>query len=310
MPRLHKLIDSEFEQPLEQPYSRKVSGLEEDVNYLQGSHVRIWCNTDIVTYETHYHSAFEIIYMCDGDAIVRTSDRDSILKAGDIVFISPYITHQVKFTRPSKQFILMIDVSTLSDFNLENIIKIPANSIPIFRQEDSLYESVANPIIDMINSYFTYEPFWELSVFASFLNLTVEFSKAYTAAQSPGSVKEASMPSPSNNKEHYYKFTELMQYIDDNFAEPLTLDFISSHVGFSKYHFIRLFKEYTGSTFYDYLTNKRIQHAQYLLSSDMGITDIAFSCGFNNQTSFCRSFKNIVGCPPTEYRQKLRNETI
>ena len=101
---------------------------------------------------------------------------------------------------------------------------------------------------------------------------------------------------------------ELLQYIERSYGEPLTLDDMASHVGFSKFHFIRLFKEYTGTTFYDYLTNKRIQHAKQLLASNMGITDVAFSCGFNNQTSFCRTFKKVCGCPPTEYRQNLKRK--
>lgn len=308
MAELHKLIDSDFTQPLDIPYDRKVSGLEEDVDFLQGSHVRIWYNTDIVSYDMHYHNALEIIYMYESDTLIKLTDKDILLQTGDLIFIPPYVTHQTRCLHPNKQFVIMLDVSTLSDFNLESITKLPTNSALLINKDNKIYESVCNQIIDMINEYFSYNPYWELSVFSSFLSIAANISKAHLIANTAEDKNQPSIPAPSNNKEHYDKFTELMQYIDENFSEPLSLDYISSHVGFSKYHFIRLFKEYTGSTFYDYLTNKRIQYAKELLSSNMGITDIAFSCGFNNQTSFCRSFKNIVGCPPTEYRSKLRHE--
>lgn len=74
------------------------------------------------------------------------------------------------------------------------------------------------------------------------------------------------------------KFTTVCQYIDTSFRENLTLEQAAEIAGFSKYHFSRLFKEFTGITFQEYLTRQRIRHAEELLTdSKISITDIALA---------------------------------
>lgn len=72
------------------------------------------------------------------------------------------------------------------------------------------------------------------------------------------------------------KFNEVLDYIDSHYTEELTLDNIADFSGFSKYHFTRLFKQYTDSTFYDYLIYRRIKVAEELLANpELSITEIA-----------------------------------
>ena len=101
-----------------------------------------------------------------------------------------------------------------------------------------------------------------------------------------------------------------MNYIDSNYQEDLTLEQVANYIGFSKYHFSRLFEQHTNTTFYDYLSHKRIQAAQALLTMDIPITDIAFQTGFNNLTTFCRCFKKVTNCSPSEYRNKFRTDQV
>ena len=58
----------------------------------------------------------------------------------------------------------------------------------------------------------------------------------------------------------------MLDYIDAHYTEDLTLDAVASYSGFSKYHFTRLFKQYANTTFYDYLSYKRIKVAEQLLT--------------------------------------------
>ena len=110
-------------------------------------------------------------------------------------------------------------------------------------------------------------------------------------------------------RETYIKFKSLINYINTHYMDDITLDYAASFVGFSKYHFSRLFKEYTDSTFYDYLSHRRIQSAKTLLDDEnLSITDIAFQTGFNNLTTFCISFQKIVNCSPSAYRNMLKRK--
>ena len=83
----------------------------------------------------------------------------------------------------------------------------------------------------------------------------------------------------------------------------------ANYVGYSKFHFARLFKEYSGMTYYDYQTSLKIKAVVEMLSeTDLQISEIALRCGFNNLTSLSRNFKKQYGCSPSTYRHKLKRK--
>ena len=303
MDNLHQLKPKEFLQPTTHSYSRKMEGAEEIIQYLPNSHVMIWYNTDPTSYDNHFHKCIEIIYLLEGDCHADFQTQKLDLNTGDILIIPPYMMHSVKALHPFRQFVMQLDVTPMNCFGIYSSSSSNVNDVLLCNEETCphIYTDILNNIIDIINSYFGYEPYWELETYSHFLQMIATIGKAENVTKS---VKMSD--DPRGNKLHYDKFAELLQYINANYSEQLTLENVSSRVGFSKYHFIRLFKEYTDMTFYDYLTAKRIEHAkEELAAGNKGITEIAFSCGFNSQTAFCRTFKKICGCPPTEYRQKI-----
>ena len=110
------------------------------------------------------------------------------------------------------------------------------------------------------------------------------------------------------HSEIYNKFVRVLTYIENNYSEDMDLESVAKTAGFSKYHFSRLFKQYTDSTFYDYLCSKRILEAKKLLLTNTPVTDVAFQVGFNNLTTFCRCFKKYSGCSPTQYKNMISKE--
>ena len=91
---------------------------------------------------------------------------------------------------------------------------------------------------------------------------------------------------------------------DSHCTEDITLDEISKIAGFSKYHFTRLFKQFTNNTFYKYLNQKRIELALTLLADpNISVTETAMQSGFANPSTFIRVFKAEKGCTPTEFRK-------
>ena len=98
----------------------------------------------------------------------------------------------------------------------------------------------------------------------------------------------------------------VIDYIEKNYQNQITLDEISKEAGFSKYHFTRFFKDMTGVTFLNYLNNFRISKVENALANtEISITHIAMKSGFKNIKTFNRVFKNINGCSPMEYRKRL-----
>lgn len=100
------------------------------------------------------------------------------------------------------------------------------------------------------------------------------------------------------------KFILITDYINNHFAEDLSLETVASQAGFSKFHFSRLFKQYTDSTFYKYLNQKRIEFAKSLLQDPgVSVTEVAFKSGFSSLSAFLRMFKLMNNCTPTEFRE-------
>jgi AraC-like DNA-binding protein len=86
---------------------------------------------------------------------------------------------------------------------------------------------------------------------------------------------------------------------------PLNLDQIASQAGFSRYHFIRLFRRTYGITPHQYLMQRRIEQAQALLaSSDLPITEICFEVGFRSLGSFSALFHRYTGHSPSAHRMR------
>lgn len=95
----------------------------------------------------------------------------------------------------------------------------------------------------------------------------------------------------------------VLEYIQRNYDQPLTLEDIAKQAHLSVSRLAHLFKEQIGITIVDYLTNVRIERAkQLLISSDLNCTQICFEVGYNNQSYFTRIFKQITGLTPRQFR--------
>ncbi|MEV0475771.1 helix-turn-helix transcriptional regulator [Streptomyces prunicolor] len=92
--------------------------------------------------------------------------------------------------------------------------------------------------------------------------------------------------------------------MDRDWAEPeLDLGVVAAHAGYSRYHFIRAFKEAYGETPGQYLTHRRIERAEEMLrSADLSVTEICHLVGFSSLGSFSAGFKARTGLTPSEYR--------
>jgi len=88
--------------------------------------------------------------------------------------------------------------------------------------------------------------------------------------------------------------------------DQLSLQSLAQESGYSRVHFVRMFRAATGRSPHNYLLNLRIERARELLSNPgLSLTDIALACGFSSHSHFTRVFRQFLGVTPSEYRRCL-----
>lgn len=99
----------------------------------------------------------------------------------------------------------------------------------------------------------------------------------------------------------YKRIVQAKLFIDNNSADNIDLDKISNEAYFSKFHFIRLFKQIYGKTPHQYLAKVRLEKAKQLLSKGITVSEVCASVGFESVTSFSGKFKIAYGETPGSY---------
>ena len=104
------------------------------------------------------------------------------------------------------------------------------------------------------------------------------------------------------------EFAMLLDYIEHNLSECITLDSLAKRAHFDKSYLIARFKESMGASPMRYVSHLRIERAKVLLATtDDSITQIAQAVGFSSIHYFSRFFKEKEGVAPIEYRQQRQN---
>lgn len=100
-----------------------------------------------------------------------------------------------------------------------------------------------------------------------------------------------------------------INYIDANYDKPITLNEIAKVCHLSVSRLAHVFKEQMGITIVDYITSVRIERAkQLLLATEQNCTEICFQVGYNNQSYFTRTFKDLVGMTPRQFRARNKRQ--
>lgn len=299
-----------YEQPVSNFTERSLNGSQEYVDFIPKSHLRIWYNQQTEGYASHYHNALEIIACAQEPYTVTANNHTYLLQPGDILFIPPFMLHELHGAPYGSRFIFLIGIDMLQCFQdykmLDPVFMTPYLCTPALRPE--IHPHIHELLMKMKDIYFSHDLFWETSIYLLLLDILLTIGRFHYNQNN----MEGSHAADNNQQKYYEIFAGLLNYVDAHYTEELTLEQVANRIGFSKYHFTRLFKQHTHTTFHNYLCHKRIQAAQAMLTAnrDLPVTDIAFQTGFNNLTSFNRSFNKYTNCSPTEYRNKLQHDNM
>jgi AraC-like DNA-binding protein len=275
-----------------------LNGIRETVNFKSDTHIRMYENDETEFYPNHWHAPLEIIMPLENSYPVMCSNISYDLKPGDVLLITPGALHNMGGT-PGRRLIFQ------ADFTLLHHIKELAASLTLIspalhltaENDPEIHEDVHKLMLEISDEYFGDTPLNEAAIYAKLIQLFVIVARHYSRTTAP------LINSENKQREFIERFLFVCDYINEHFDENLTLDEIADLSGFSKYHFSRLFKQFTNVSFYKYLNRKRIENAvRLLMDSQMTITDVALRCGFSSLSAFIRMFKIIRGCTPSEFK--------
>lgn len=286
---------------------RTMHSIQEFVEYHGENAVRIWYNDINANYDTHWHTALEIIVPMENWYDATIDDHDFHVLPGEILIIPSGALHSLKAPENGSRFIFLFDVAsiaTLHGFSQIEALFTPPQCISK-ATHPQIYDDVYRLLMQMKDEYFGEKEYAEISIFSLLLNLFVIIGTNHL-----NNLNFFSSMRPSKQKTYTNKFNTVMEYIDTHYMYDLCLDDVAAAADFSKFHFSRLFKQYTGFTFCDYIRHRKIRAAEELLNqSDLTVTEIAMQSGFVSLSTFNRVFRQLKHCSPTEYREKNQHRS-
>jgi AraC family transcriptional regulator len=108
------------------------------------------------------------------------------------------------------------------------------------------------------------------------------------------------------------QFPVVVDWIEQQLDEPLTLERIAGRAGLSPYHFSRLFTARMGRSVMAHVRGRRLVRAARRLCSEpeLKLVELSFDCGFESQEAFTRAFKRVFGVSPGRFRSGFAVEPI
>ncbi len=116
-------------------------------------------------------------------------------------------------------------------------------------------------------------------------------------------ISAAGTDAAGTDKLYDEKIRLALSYINENLAGDLSVDTLADRVFLSRYHFMRLFKQQTGSTVHAYVRQKRLLYAARLIREGMPVQQAAAECGFNDYSVFHRAFRESFGFRPADLKK-------
>jgi len=277
-----------------------LKGIFETVNFKTDTKVRLYVNDEYESYPPHWHAPMEIIMPVDGPYTVECAGHNFVLDEGDIIFIFPCQLHTLFAPPVGKRIIFQPDVQLLHQIKeIEGILSLMSPVQLLTPQNSpSIYGQIKDLLLEIVQEYQSSAPLSEAAIYAKLLEMLSLMGRHYTENSVQFDV------TADKRQEYTETFVGICDYISTHCSEDLTLEQMAEKAGFSKYHFSRLFKQFSGQTFYQYLSQKRIEHAEILLiSNEYSITDVANDSGFESLSSFIRMFKLQKNMTPTQFRK-------
>lgn len=285
-----------------------------------GSYSDIGCyvaryNVDERVSKLHMHEFIQINYVVGGEAIHYINGKEHTVGSGDIFVIPPMVEHRIIKKENSTAEIFELEFAPEFVFKdnkgkgvdtAEDVIVNFAYISPfLVKKEDVkpkftlgilIRRRVEEMLVEALDEYVSRKSSYEAMLSSIISRVLITVGREYEESVIDVGISQLFKAQKEN-------ISRAIEYINNNYFEPLTINEVANKYYISASYFKRLFKYFTSKTFVEYVTELRITNAvELLVKTDHTITDIAMNVGFNNVNHFNRVFKSKMGVSPLQYR--------
>ncbi len=240
--------------------------------------------------EPHWHPAPELITVLAGRFSLTVGQQRVELSAGEMLYINAEEVHSLNAQASGSQLLtVQFSPGLFDELHPAPSLTWRTHSTSQNAHDRDVFQRLFALLEQIIDNR---APFQRIAAIYLLLDALV------TAGQ------------PTRRAENSLREEEMIKkgidYINQNFDQPLTLSDVASHTGMSYSWFSRLFKKVSRHNFKEYLTLVRLNKARTLLQDTRTpITDISHSCGFQEHKYLIAAFNKYCGLTPTEYRKRF-----
>lgn len=260
-------------------------------------------------FPVHWHDEVEIIYVERGKLHVCVGQLDEYGEEGDVFFVNPRELHFMSSPDGEVDYytllfpIEFISFQTMDDLELDLLAPIRSNRLilPPKLQRVDLASEIRPLIREIIRINQNLHDMEEGEIKLSRQHMQTRIlliqilQHLYDA--------EAFEKSKINRNSEMQK--KMLEYIQERFAEKITLSMLAEEFHLSEKYVSRYFVEHFHLSFSSYVGHLRVTHAKMLLdTTDLTVTEIALRCGYTNISYFIRSFKKAYYISPLQYRKR------
>lgn len=254
----------------------------------------------------HHHDFYEIYLFLSGNVIYNVESRNYRLHQGDMLLISPLELHQPVITpqpQPYKRIVLWISKSFVEQLSsaqtdLAKCFDVNASGhVNLLRLDPVKRQWVIGIMESIIDESYSGAYGGDVIAAALLAQLLAEVNRQ--------SVKGAQRFEITDRSSAVV--TDVLQYINENYARDISLDALAAHFFLSKYHLSREFRRLVGTSVYRYIIQKRLLISKQMILAGQSPTGVYGNCGFGDYTNFYRAFKAEYGISPKVYADSVRN---
>lgn len=253
--------------------------------------------------EPHYHEFDKVVVFYSGNVDYIIEGINYSLQPGDILFVRHNAIHKPLIGEDAdyERAVLWIRPGFLESHGVGNeslgrCFELSQERRACLYRPSAELRGRIRRLIGELETAMGEERFGsELLANTYFLQLMVEFNRC---------VMEEAPLLPQNVDP---KIDEALRYINNNLSRELSVDALAARCYLSRYYFMRRFKESTGYTVHNYISQKRLSAAAEKLDCGSSVTEAALSVGFSEYSAFLRAFKKMYGTTPGEYMRRAEN---